>query len=245
VATPKAEISDPAKAYVTHPPAEIVTLEKYDEVRRNSERASRRFAALALFIALLASATSVYAVVAREGVLLSALVSRLAFGPNAQVGKSEGRGGTDAATLYGTLVAGPLSPRGQKASGIDTKAALQRADNELHASGAPTDKREAAFWLKQYLVGTIGDARTLWALTQLGTIYADPSAKTHDYDKARMLWELSASMGDSVALCFLGNLHEFGYGVRADKRTALIWYQRAKRAGGCKSLDRAIARVRQ
>ncbi len=237
--------AEPAKAYVAHPPAEIITLEKYDEVRRNSERASRRFAALALFIALLASATSVYAVVAREGVLLSALVSRLAFGPDALSGKAGGRGDTDASTLYGTLVAGPLSPQGQKASGIDTKAALQRADDKLYASGTSTDKREAAFWLKKYLVGTIGDARTLWALTQLGTIYANPSAKAHDYDKARMLWELSASMGDSVALCFLGNLHEYGYGVRANKRAALIWYQRAKQAGGCKSLDQAITRVRQ
>ena len=235
----------PAPAHVSSPPAQIVPLEKYDEVRRNSERVSRRFALLALMVALLASATSVYAVVAREGVLLSAVVSRLAFGPDAGLKQADGKKGKSESTLYGTLRAGPLSPQGQKASGVDTKAALQRADRELHTTNSPTDKREAAFWLKHYLVGTIGDARTLWALTQLGTIYADPNGKSHDYNKARMLWELSASMGDPIALCFLGNLHEFGYGVRADKQLALRWYQRAKEAGGCKSLDQAIARVRQ
>ena len=63
------------------------------------------------------------------------------------------------------------------------------------------------------------------------------------YDKARMLWEISAANGDPVAMCFLGTLLEFGLGAPADRGKALDQYKRAKEFGGCPNADEAIARL--
>ena len=130
-------------------------------------------------------------------------------------------------------------------SGDDTSKLLEQADARLHGPNATRDKAEAAGLLRRYLATTLGDERTLWALTQLGSVYAEPpSGNAPDYDNARRLWELSGSLGDPVAMCFVAALHEHGLGVRPDKETALSWYRQAKTAGGCRDADTAIARLK-
>lgn len=44
-------------------------------------------------------------------------------------------------------------------------------------------------------------------------------------------------------MCFLGTLYETGLGTSADRRVALLWFQRAKQAGGCTAVDDAITRL--
>ena len=123
---------------------------------------------------------------------------------------------------------------------------LEAADHLLHAAGAGRDKAEAAFMLRRYLATTLGDERTLLVLTQLGSIYAEPDgARAPDYARARQLWEISATLGDPVAMCFLASLHEHGLGVAANKPAALQWYLRAKDVGGCQRIDESIARLRK
>ncbi len=82
-------------------------------------------------------------------------------------------------------------------------------------------------------------------LTQLGTAFADGTKRPADYGRARQVWELASAFGDSVAMCFLGTLHENGLGTAADRRVALQWFECAKLAGGCPSVDESIARVKK
>ena len=147
--------------------------------------------------------------------------------------------------IYEALKVDAISPRGIDATTVDGETAIVRADASLHAGGdgAQRDTQEGAFWLKTYLAKQIGGKQTLWALTQLGSTYARPMDGPPDYKKAQALWEASAALGDPYAACFLGQLHEFGLGVTASRDLALTWYLRARAAGGCKSLDQAIARL--
>ncbi len=148
------------------------------------------------------------------------------------------------AQLQNTFTAGATSPRGTDTSGQAVQKMLEEADTRLHGPASGRDKREAAFLLKRYLGTTLGDERTMWALTQLGTVYAEPTAgDAPDYRQARRLWELSASLGDPVAMCFVAALHEHGLGIAVDKETALGWYRQAKQAGGCRDADAAIERL--
>lgn len=147
-------------------------------------------------------------------------------------------------SLYETLSVGAISPRGTSAAATTATRALENANALL--SGTNRDTEEAAFWLRRYITGTIGNDRTTRALTQLGSVYAEPvGGAAPDYVKARLLWELAGAAGDPVAMCFLGLLHENGLGSAPDKRTALQWYERSKLAGGCPQVDASIARVKQ
>lgn len=144
------------------------------------------------------------------------------------------------------LSVGTTSPRGTKTRDRTPVELIEAADNLLHAPVGTRDRAEAAFMLRRYLAATMSDERTLWALTQLGSVYAEPDGqRAPDYAKARQLWELSATLGDPVAMCFRAALHEHGLGEPASKQAALQWYLRAKDAGGCQRLDEAIARVRK
>ena len=147
--------------------------------------------------------------------------------------------------LFDALSVGATSPRGTSANGVTAARALENANLQLLASGAARDTEEGAFWLKQYITGTFADDRTMRVLTQLGSVYAEPSMGTPDYAKARLLWEISSAAGDPVAMCFLGLLHESGLGVTADRTSALRWYERSKDKGGCPNVDESLARVRQ
>lgn len=146
--------------------------------------------------------------------------------------------------LQSTLSSGAMSPRGTDTAGLAAQKLLEDADARLHGPEIGRDKKEAAFLLKRYLATTLGDERTMWALTQLGTVYAEPIAGgAPDYRQAKRLWELSASLGDPVAMCFVAALLEHGLGMPADKESALGWYRQSKQAGGCRDADVAIERL--
>jgi TPR repeat protein len=107
------------------------------------------------------------------------------------------------------------------------------------------DLKEGEFWIRRGVSRFMSDGRLRWALTQLGSVYAAPGETSPDFEKARMMWEISGALGDAVALCFLGNLHEYGLGIPVNRDVALTWYERARAAGGCKGIDEAIARVKR
>ena len=141
------------------------------------------------------------------------------------------------------FTAGYQSPRGEIATDVDLPTALRLADYNLHGIDRPVDRAEAEFWLRKAMSLTASHSQLRWAMTQLGTLQAEPVTGAPDYDKARMLWEISATNGDPVAMCFLGTLLEFGLGAAADKGKALDQYKRAKEFGGCPAADEAIARL--
>ncbi|MEL6372342.1 MAG: hypothetical protein AAFR04_00055 [Pseudomonadota bacterium] len=135
------------------------------------------------------------------------------------------------------------SPLGLISTGTPLDDALLKADNQLTQTGARA-KAEAKYWLRYALAKGLSDRRMPWALTQLGTLYAQPVDGEHDYATARLLWELAGSRGDPVALCFLARLHEHGLGTRQDRGRALSLLERAKAQGGCQGIDRSIARLK-
>lgn len=136
------------------------------------------------------------------------------------------------------------SPQGRDALDVDLQTALKLADESLHKGTGMSDRTEASFWLKKALALSVGTPQLTWTLTQLGTLYAQPASGVADFGKARLLWEMAASGGDAVALCFLGVLHENGLGVPKSRRDALSYFEKAKAHGGCRDVDAAIARVR-
>lgn len=149
-----------------------------------------------------------------------------------------------AASLSDVLAVAVVSPRGRQATEVDLAAALKLADENLHGTSGPADPQEASFWLRKSISMSVGTPQLAWALTKLGTLYAQPTSGPPDYGKARLLWEMAGDSGDATALCFLGALHEFGLGVASSKAKALAIYQRGKAAGGCRDIDTAINRVR-
>jgi TPR repeat protein len=138
----------------------------------------------------------------------------------------------------------PTSPRGTAVAEVSPAQSFELADRHLQ-SGAPEERLEAEFWLKRGLAMTLAGGTNSWALTQLGTLLVDQSTRTPDYDRARVLWELAASQGDTVAMCFLGTLYEQGLGVAASKSTALNYFSQSKASGGCRGVDAAIARLKE
>ena len=120
----------------------------------------------------------------------------------------------------------------------------RRADQSLSGNNnAGPDRREAKFWLRKALSAGLADERLLWAMTQLGTLYASPAGGVADFDSARILWELAAANGDPVALCFLASLQEGGFGTPKNPAEALSLYRQAKARGGCRGIDDALARL--
>ena len=147
--------------------------------------------------------------------------------------------------LFEALVSGATSPRGASARETGSVRSLEKAQAALAGTETARDTDEGAFWIKRYLQVALGEDRTLRALTHLGSTYAEPAGRVPDYTKARLVWELAGALGDPVAMCLLGVMHENGLGVARDKQKALPWFERAKKAGGCPDIDESLARARQ
>ena len=145
--------------------------------------------------------------------------------------------GVPATGLLDVLALPAVSPRGVSAQGVDATQALARASALMTDTGAARDTDEAGFWLRRYLVAAHGsDKKLLRSLTQLGSVYAEPTTtRGPDYASARILWEMAAALGDPVGMCFLGRLYENGLGVATDRAIATQWLDRAKDAGGCEA----------
>lgn len=147
-------------------------------------------------------------------------------------------------SLYDLLAPGATSPRGIPAKDVAPQKALELAHTAFLTPGGQRDPEEGAFWLRRYLATIGAEERTRRALTQLGSAYADSFNKNFDFARARQAWELASAFGDPVAMCFLGVMHENGLAGPVDKKVSLIWFERAKAAGGCPGLDEAITRVK-
>lgn len=142
--------------------------------------------------------------------------------------------------VFDALAAGTVSPKGVNAAGLPASDILARINAERQA-GQGRLGAEGEFWMKRYLIASLGDNNSARVLTQLGTIYAEAGPGA-DYAKARQLWEVAGGLGDPVAMCFLGSLYDSGLGVAANRRTAMQWYERARDAGGCAGAERLPAR---
>jgi TPR repeat protein len=156
-----------------------------------------------------------------------------------------------APSLYDYLVLGETSPLGTKASSAKLDTLFRVANSFLHGTdGHSANTIEAAFWLKRAIaLGPDDEAlkSRAWALYELGNLAsADPQAGV---GIARQLWELSgawnspgstlpSSPAAALALCNLGDLSVW----EKDNKQALIWYDRARKAGCTKASD-AIAKL--
>lgn len=138
------------------------------------------------------------------------------------------------------------SPQGFDAASAEPQRLLERADALLATPPAGPDLEEARYLLRRYLALSLAQPRTLWALTQLGSLYAEPgTGKRPDFVRAAGVWEVAATLGDPVAMCFLASLQEHGLGTTGDRQAALGWLLSAKAAGGCPGIDEAIGRLRR
>lgn len=226
--------------------ARVYPIQKYEppEPTPTADKASRRLAGVAIAVAIVAALSSILGNMLRPANLpapiqQSAVVSLPSSAPAA-------KSPPNPTGLYDILAVGPVSPRGIPAQGVTFAQALEHADARLHGSANERDANEGAFWLKRAISLTLSDPRSQWALTQLGSLYAEPLQGEPDYAKAKLLWEIAGGLGDPVALCFLGSLTEYGLGgTAADKAAAQRWYERAKKAGGCRQIDEALKRVKQ
>ena len=140
--------------------------------------------------------------------------------------------------------AGSTSPRRKSAMNVDLPTALSLADHSLRGQRTAAETEEAEFWLKRALSSSFGGADVGWALTQLGTIYAQSDSARHSYAKAHTVWQLAAAQGDPVAHCFLGALYEHGLGVTASRQIARGHYIIADTANACRSAKEAAARLK-
>lgn len=150
------------------------------------------------------------------------------------------------AELLALIEPARTSPGGLDAASIHPSRLLERADALLATPPSGPDLEEARYLLRRYLTLHMSERRTLWALTQLGSLYAEPGGgKRPDYAQAAGVWEVAASLGDPVAMCFLASLQEHGLAIAPDRQAALGWYLSAKAAGGCAGVDDAIGRLRR
>ncbi len=179
------------------------------------------------------------------GIAAAAVLALLVFYPQATVtGPGVQTAGVSAkTTLADAFTVNTQSPRGEIATDVDLPTALRLADYNLHGIDRPIDRAEAEFWLKKAMSLTASHSQIRWAMTQLGTLSAEPVNGPPDYEKARLLWEISAANGDPIAMCFLGTMLEHGLGVAADRAKALEYFKRSKDAGGCPTSDEAVARL--
>ena len=138
----------------------------------------------------------------------------------------------------------PRSPLGRSSVGIMREDALMFADRYLRGvTGLSRHRLEAAYWLKHALSATLKDPSLTWALTQLGSVLAAPEAGLPDYRGASTVWQVSASLGDPIAYCFLARMHEHGLGVEKDPDTARRLYSHALSSGGCPGLMQSLSRL--
>ena len=138
----------------------------------------------------------------------------------------------------------PRSPLGRTSAGITREDALAFADRYLRGSdGWPKHRQEAAYWLKHALAAKVTDPSLTWALTQLGSAFATADNGKADYRNARAVWHVAAALGDPIAYCFLGRMHEFGLGTAKNTTTARHFYSRALSVGGCPGLAQSLSRL--
>ncbi len=151
-----------------------------------------------------------------------------------------------ALSLYDALVTPDVSPRGTAASAIEPENLVDEGAAFMKgASGHPRDPKEGAYWLKRAIAPALdSDSKhRAWAITVLGLSFAQGDDPKTGLPVARQLWEIAAAMGDGTALCNLGLLAENGTGgVKADRKKAIAWYEKAK-AAGCVGAADAISRL--
>jgi Sel1 repeat-containing protein len=149
-------------------------------------------------------------------------------------------------SLYDFLVTGDVSPRGANASTVDPDNLIDEGFAFMKgAAGHPRDPKEGAYWLKRAIAPALDQAgkNRAWAITSLGLSLAQGDDPKSGLPVARQLWELAAAMGDPTAMCNLGYITENGTGgVKADRKKAIAWYEKAK-AAGCAGAGDAIARL--
>jgi TPR repeat protein len=140
--------------------------------------------------------------------------------------------------------AGTTSPRRKSSMNVDIPTALSLADHSLRGQRTAGETEEAEFWLKRALGASLGGQDVGWALTQLGTLYAQSDSPRHSYAKAHVLWQLAAAQGDAVAHCFLGALYEHGLGVPASRALARQHFAVAETGSACRSAKDAATRLK-
>jgi hypothetical protein len=128
--------------------------------------------------------------------------------------------------LTSLLMVAEVSPRGVMAHALPAYRALELASERL-TPGPAADAEEGAYWLRRYLLATLGSEPTRRALTRLGVLEAEGHGRPADAAAARHLWEFAARAGDELAMCFLARLLADGVGVAADPSLARAWRERA------------------
>lgn len=130
---------------------------------------------------------------------------------------------------------GDVSPDGIDASSVTANEALNRAEAAIFDEAGKTDLAERRFWLRKSISLMLAKPDTQWAMTQLGTLHTATlkSEKDPHYRSAKTLWEIASASGDTVATCFLAQLHELGLGVVVSEDKARQWQARAAARGGC------------
>jgi hypothetical protein len=134
-----------------------------------------------------------------------------------------------------------LSPRGLDTAALPPARLLERADVLLNGPPEVRDAAEARFLVRRALARTLGQERIVWALTQLGSLEAEPGrGASPDFAAAAAAWSLAARLGDPIAMCFLAALEAHGLGRPRDAAAARAWYARARDAGGCPGHDAGL-----
>jgi hypothetical protein len=149
-------------------------------------------------------------------------------------------------SLYDALTTPDSSPRGTSAATIDPDTMVDEGAAFMKGSdGHPRDPKEGAYWLKRSIAPALDAAgkHRAWAISVLALSFAQSDDPKAGLPVARQLWEIAGAMGDPTALCNLGYLAENGTGgVKADKKKAVAWYEKAK-AAGCAGATDAISRL--
>ena len=192
---------------------------------------SRQGVAALAVAALLAVQAATYLLFWPRAVRETSAPSALAAGTGAP--------GPNSIALYDALQTGATSPRGVSAAGVMPQKSLELANSSLFGAGGQRDSDEAAFWMKRYLAGSVGDERVRRVLTQLGTTYAQPSRGTPAYATAQQVWEIAAAFGDPQAMCFIAVLYDRGLAGPSLPAVSSVWMRRATDAGGCAKADAA------
>ncbi|HRD77667.1 MAG TPA: tetratricopeptide repeat protein [Hyphomicrobiaceae bacterium] len=245
--TARPSVSDSVVAKLveaSNPPTPVATAPYYPIQRYEppqTDKVGRRLSGIAMMMALLAIGSSL---------LVLQLVRSMRAGPQMAmmtpvIGNGDAALPVPPSTLFDIFSVGTKSPSGKNAASIDAAKALAMADTLIHSAGSPSDLKEGEFWIKRALTLSLADERSRWALTQLGSLYAAPTEGDPNYERARLLWEMSAALGDPVAMCFLGSLHQHGLGVPASRGNALKWFELARQTGGCKGLDDLVAKLKR
>jgi TPR repeat protein len=152
------------------------------------------------------------------------------------------------ADLFAQLSTAPASPRGTPASAVKPADMIEEASDFLRgANNHPRDLDEAAYWLKRAIAVAPDESgqRRAWAAARLGTLLWQSSDQQHL--TAYALWEVAAAWNNADALCNLAVVTESGdpaAGIAADKDQAIVWYDRAAKAG-CPKAPAALQRLRR